>query len=495
MSGAPSFSSPAAFELLEPRRLLSSLPWGAQAIQIAQDQAAAKYPWVTGAGQTIAMIDAGIDYRHPALGGGIGAGHKIVFGYDFYNGDADPIPDDVPANPYLPDEHGTATTGQAAGLQFTDGSHTYQGVAPGAQVVALRAGPTGVKAALDWVVQHHAQYNIVAVNLMGNGPSNYRPELRQLARAGVFIGSPSQDNWLNDLNAGFPGLSPYIYYTGAVNAADQVSSFTERGEYLDMLAPGENVLAPYCHVSPSTHQIDSESITALSGTSEASPQTVGAAALLKQVDPALTPDAIYGILRDTGTPVFDPASNRTYPRLNLVAAIDAAVELAQSFPGAGPRPMNRTPFQATSPIEAENFDAGGEGIAYHVPDAADDTFVYRHAAANVAARDGASNGYAVMGLERGEWLDYSITLPQTGKYLFQARVLATGGGKIHFEVDGIRTKSVPISTRQAGWQNVSTRKAMRLSAGKRYVVWIAIDQAPRGKTLGDFDSFSLVGVG
>lgn len=40
-----------------------------------------------GRGVTIAVIDTGIDYTHPAFGGGCGAGFKVAGGYDFVNDD------------------------------------------------------------------------------------------------------------------------------------------------------------------------------------------------------------------------------------------------------------------------------------------------------------------------------------------------------------------------------------------------------------------------
>ncbi|MCA9106473.1 MAG: S8 family serine peptidase, partial [Planctomycetales bacterium] len=80
---------------------------------------------LTGAGQTVAVIDSGIAYDHVALGGGYG--NRVVGGWDFAEGDADPY-DDGPAG-----FHGT----HVAGIIGSDDA-TYQGVAPGADLVALR---------------------------------------------------------------------------------------------------------------------------------------------------------------------------------------------------------------------------------------------------------------------------------------------------------------------------------------------------------------------
>ena len=38
---------------------------------------------VNGSGMTVAVIDTGVDYNNPALGGGFGPGAKVVAGYDF----------------------------------------------------------------------------------------------------------------------------------------------------------------------------------------------------------------------------------------------------------------------------------------------------------------------------------------------------------------------------------------------------------------------------
>ena len=77
----------------------------------------------------VAIIDTGIDYTHPDLGGciAIGNGCKVAGGFDFVNDDADPMDDDG---------HGTHVADIAAGLS-RDGAH--KGVAPGAKVFALKA--------------------------------------------------------------------------------------------------------------------------------------------------------------------------------------------------------------------------------------------------------------------------------------------------------------------------------------------------------------------
>ena len=72
-------------------------------------------------------------------------------------------------------QHGTGVSGIIAG-----NDSNYQGVAPGADIVALRVfndsnsgSFTEIADALDWVIQHHGDYNITAVNLSIADGGNY----------------------------------------------------------------------------------------------------------------------------------------------------------------------------------------------------------------------------------------------------------------------------------------------------------------------------------
>jgi subtilisin family serine protease len=81
---------------------------------------------VRGDGVTVAILDTGIDYNLDDLGGGFGPGYKVVDGYDFANGDSDPMDDNG---------HGTHVAGIVAGDGGPDG---ITGVAPGASLTAYK---------------------------------------------------------------------------------------------------------------------------------------------------------------------------------------------------------------------------------------------------------------------------------------------------------------------------------------------------------------------
>src|SRR6266545_2864160 len=105
---------------------------------IAQDELG-----LSGAGVKVAVIDTGIDYDHPDLGGGFGPGHRVVTGYDFVGDRYDaggsggaliPHPDDDPDDCA---GHGTHVAGiiGASGNPETGGA---RGVAPGVTFGAYR---------------------------------------------------------------------------------------------------------------------------------------------------------------------------------------------------------------------------------------------------------------------------------------------------------------------------------------------------------------------
>ncbi|EEB98352.1 hypothetical protein MPER_02153, partial [Moniliophthora perniciosa FA553] len=68
---------------------------------------------ITGKGIKVGIIDTGIDYTHPVLGGGFGPGFKIRGGYDLvgdnYTGQNTPVPDDDPLDQCS--GHGTHVAG------------------------------------------------------------------------------------------------------------------------------------------------------------------------------------------------------------------------------------------------------------------------------------------------------------------------------------------------------------------------------------------------
>ncbi|KAF9691272.1 hypothetical protein EKO04_010922 [Ascochyta lentis] len=95
---------------------------------------------VTGKGYRVAIIDGGVDYTHPALGGCFGSGCLVEVGYDFIGdnytvGQSEPKPDDDPMDNC--DGHGTHVAGTIA-AQLEGNKYGFTGSAPGAKLGAYR---------------------------------------------------------------------------------------------------------------------------------------------------------------------------------------------------------------------------------------------------------------------------------------------------------------------------------------------------------------------
>jgi subtilisin family serine protease len=96
-------------------------------------------------------------------------------------------------------------------------------------------------------------------------------------------------------------------------AADQIACFSNSGSELDLLAPGAFITSSGLGGGVST----------FAGTSQAAPHAAGAAALLLQRDPTLTPDAVEGALETSGVPITDLRNGITTKRIDVAAALQA----------------------------------------------------------------------------------------------------------------------------------------------------------------------------
>ncbi|MFB7171465.1 S8 family peptidase [Streptomyces sp. NPDC056254] len=227
-----------------------------------------------GAGVTAYILDTGIDYGHPEFEGRAEPGFDAV-------GDGGDGRDC--------EGHGTHVAG-------TVGGRTY-GVARAARLVSVRVlGCDGrgeysaVVAGLDWVARNARQPAVLNVSLGGSRSDAVNRAATAVAESGT-LPVVAAGNSGADACTVSPASADQVVTVAASNQADEQSGFSNRGECVDIHAPGE--------------RIDSALLggggVALDGTSMAAPHVTGTAVLYKAAHPAATPEEVAGRLVETST--------------------------------------------------------------------------------------------------------------------------------------------------------------------------------------------------
>lgn len=287
---------------------------------------------LTGAGQTVAVIDSGIAWDHVALGEGFGAGYRVVGGWDFAENDADPY-DDAPAG-----FHGTHVSGIIGG-----NGDNQPGIAPDVDLVGLRVFSDFGKSSLDWVEsalqwvydnRDAFEHPITTVNMslgaaFGDGfdpasQGQLEDELQLLQSSGIVVVAAAGNSFNSlapdDLN--YPASSSYAWAV-ASSGEDGLSSFSQRESSI-LAAPGERIVS-----TVPDHLLGRDGLVndyySASGTSMSAPQVAAASVLvrqaLEQAGQLATPDTIHQVLMDSADHHIDSVTGQDFYAVNLSAAI------------------------------------------------------------------------------------------------------------------------------------------------------------------------------
>ena len=177
------------------------------------------------------------------------------------------------------------------------------------------------------------------------------------------------------------------------------------------------------------------------------------------------------------------------------------LSFAGSPSAVGPTPFGGTASAVPGLIEVENYDNGGEGVAYHDVNNGGQTD-YRDDNIGVYADSSASNGYAVGWNIVGEWTGYTINVATARSYTITARVASgSGGGTFHVEFGpvgqvggaGVTATAEFAVPNTGGWggsaYSVVTLTGVSLSAGQQWMRLVK-DSGPGG-WVGNLDYLNL----
>ena len=225
-----------------------------------------------GSNVVVALIDSQVDLRQPDFAG------RIVESYDAGCGPDTP-----------PDAHGTGMAGAIA-------SHIgLLGVAPNARLIAICAfGGHGTPEAtsvkiirgVDYAIAHGAK--IINMSFAGPRDPALAQELQIAREKGILIIAAAG-------NAGakspplYPGADPNVMAVTATDEHDRLFNGANQGTYVAVAAPGVNVLVP----------APNGDVQFTTGTSVASANVSGVAALLLAERPTRTPEEVRAILAST----------------------------------------------------------------------------------------------------------------------------------------------------------------------------------------------------
>lgn len=267
--------------------------WGPQ-----QVEAPAAWDVTKGSDQVeVAIVDTGVDYDHPDLSG------KVIKGGDFVDNDGDPMDENG---------HGTHCAGIAAAS--TNNGVGIAGMAPNVSIYAVRVLDANGSGSLDAVAEgiiDAADNGSEVISLSLGAPTGAQTleEAVQYAadKGSVVVAAAG--------NSGLPTPSYPAYYSDAIAVAatdsnDSKASFSNYGNWVDIAAPGVDILSTY----------PGGDYQSLSGTSMATPHVAGLAGLLASQERSAS--EVRSAIEQTADPISGTGTYWENGRINANQAVN-----------------------------------------------------------------------------------------------------------------------------------------------------------------------------
>ncbi|MEA3248774.1 MAG: S8 family serine peptidase [Patescibacteria group bacterium] len=332
----------------------------------------------------VAVIDSGVDLDHPDLKDNIWRNVDEVahdgidndnngyvddaYGWDFVDHDSDPNPKIIDGYTVLGANHGTISAGLISAKG--DNGRGIVGMTWQAPIMALRAldsygigDPLKVARAVDYAVDNGAK----VINLSFAGTTyNARlaDSLRRAYDRGVFVvaaagNAPEGGSAINldrepiypvcyDLDAN----ENFVYGVAATDSLDRKAGFSNYGAgCVDISAPGTRILSTQLYIPG--HESFSEPYGGYyNGTSVAAPLVSGLAALVRALDPKLTPKQVQNIFLETSFNIHP--QNPDYFGLLGRGRIEAAKAVVHVRKGPEPPP----PVATSASLLPDDYEDG-----------------------------------------------------------------------------------------------------------------------------------------
>ncbi len=406
----------------------------------------------TGNGQTVAILDTGVDRTHPFFGGRVvaeGCFSSTVAaqssttlcpnGQDSQTGVGAGVNCTTSIHGC---DHGTHVAGIAAGH-----NNTMSGVAPSANIIAVQvfsqfnsdsicgAGSSPCVLSftsdqvrgLEYVYSLRNTYSIASVNMsLGGGQYNTncdaepnvtatKAAIDNLRAANTATVIASGNEYL-DGAMGSPGCISTAISVGSTTdtGTETVSAFSNSASFLSLLAPGEVI---YSSV-PGGGYGDKQ------GTSMATPHVAGAWAVVRSKKPSATVDQILTAFQTTGVMINDGRNNIIKPRIQLDQALNQFTTAPLNNKAMLPmmaKPGTVTPPPPADPLQNGDFEQG------HTADWVENSTNFPN---QVLTNSGLPSGVVPQG---GSWLAWLGGTNSEVTDLSQTfTVAASGGDYLHY---------------------------------------------------------------
>ena len=258
----------------------ASPTWGLDRIDQRELPLDSRYEYGSdGTGVTVYVVDTGILATHNEFAGRIGEGYSS-------------ISDGLGTTDC--DGHGTHVAGTVGGTAY--------GVAKDVTLVPVRVldcegsgSDSTVISGIEWVIDNHAGGPAVMNLSLGGGYSApLNQAVRRVHEAGIVVVVASGNDG-SDACSDSPGSEPTAITVNASTSSDDDASFSNYGSCTDIYAPGQGIRSAFIGGNSQT--------ASLSGTSMAAPHVAGAASLILEQNPNLTPSQVWSQMAEAATDI------------------------------------------------------------------------------------------------------------------------------------------------------------------------------------------------
>ncbi|MGQ0774724.1 MAG: S8 family serine peptidase [Pseudonocardiales bacterium] len=290
---------------------------------------------------TVSVVDSGVDATHPTLA------PAMVAGISFTTVDNPQIFESTPGGIEDCENHGTSVAGLIAARPGVD--ERMAGVAPEATIAPVSFGSIGQAPDVMLAEAIRAGARLGRVVNLSFAVSGNRPEIQAaiefaIERDVVVVAAAGNEGQSQPGETWYPAAYDGVLAVTAVGPTNEPLQEANTGEWIDVAAPGQNLIAP---------ATGGGELTYVSGTSFATALVSGVAALVRARFPELSAPAVIERIRRTAVPVAGSANEKVGvglvdPLAALTARTAGSAPSAQPTAGGDvavqPRPVERHPL-------------------------------------------------------------------------------------------------------------------------------------------------------